>query len=144
MAKEAVEVFRMQVPAGQATPGPPVGVALGPRGLNPGAFCKEFNDRTRNLEGVTVTVELAVYKDKSFKFRVLKPPASVLLKKAASIVKGSGEPNREKVAQVTRAQVEAIAKDKMQDLNTTDPDRAVRQIEGTARSMGIEIVDGPS
>ena len=141
MAKQIVEVFRMQVPAGQATPGPPVGVALGPRSLNPGAFCKDFNDQTRDLQGTIVTVELTVHKDKSFVFRVLQPPMSVLLKKAASIVKGSGVPNKEKVGQVTRAQIEGIAKDKMKDLNTNDLAAAVKQVEGSARSMGIEIVD---
>ena len=131
----------MQVPAGQATPGPPVGVALGPRNLNPGAFCKDFNDQTRDLQGTTVTVELTVYKDKSFKFRVLQPPMSALLKKAAGIVKGSGVPNKEKVAQVTRQQIEGIAKDKMKDMNTDDLAAAVKQVEGSARSMGIEIAD---
>lgn len=141
MAKEIVEVFRMQVPAGQATPGPPVGVALGPRNLNPGAFCKDFNDQTRQMQGTTVTVELTVYKDKSFEFRVLKPPTAILLKKAANIVKGSGVPNKDSVGEVTRTQVESIAKEKMVDLNTDDLACAVRQIEGSARSMGIKIVD---
>jgi len=141
MAKEVVETFRMQVPAGQATPGPPVGVALGPRSVNPGAFCKEFNDRTRDLQGVTVTVEMSIFKDRSFEFRVLGPPAAVLIKRAANIVKGSGTPNTEKVGQVTRAQVEDIAKQKMKDLNTDNLAGAVRQIEGTARSMGITVVD---
>ena len=141
MAKEIVEVFRMQVPAGQATPGPPVGVALGPRNLNPGLFCKDFNDRTRQMQGTTVTVEVTVYKDKSFGFRVLKPPTAFLLKKAANIVKGSGVPNKDSVGEVTRAQVKSIAKEKMADLNTDDPACAVRQIEGSARSMGIKIVD---
>jgi large subunit ribosomal protein L11 len=141
MAKEVIEKFRMQIPAGQATPGPPVGVAMGPRSLNPGLFCKAFNEQTRDLQGTTVTVELTVYKDKTFTFVVLKPPASVLLKKAAGIVQGSGVPNKEKVGKVTHAQVEAIAKEKMVDLNTKDVAKAVKQIEGTARSMGIEIVD---
>ena len=141
MAKEIVEMFRMQVPAGQATPGPPVGVAMGPRSLNPGAFCKDFNDQTRDLQGTTVTVELTVYKDKSFTFRVLQPPMAVLLKKAAGIVKGSGVPNKEKVAQITRQQAEGIAKDKMKDMNTDNLASAVKQVEGSARSMGIEIVD---
>lgn len=141
MAKEIVEVFRIQVPAGQATPGPPVGVALGPRNLNPGAFCKDFNDQTRQMQGTTVTVELTVYKDKSFEFRVLKPPTAILLKKAANIVKGSGVPNKDSVGEVTRTQVESIAKEKMVDLNTDDLACAVRQIEGSARSMGIKIVD---
>jgi len=141
MAKEVVEVFRMLVPGGQATPGPPVGVAMGPRSLNPGLFCKDFNERTRDLQGVPVTVELTVYKDKSFSFIILKPPASVLLKKAAGIVKGSGVPNKEKVGKVTRAQIEAIAKEKMADLNTKDLAQAAKQVEGTARSMGIEIVE---
>ena len=141
MAKEIVEMFRMQVPAGQATPGPPVGVAMGPRSLNPGAFCKDFNDQTRDLQGTTVTVELTVFKDKSFTFRVLQPPMAVLLKKAAGIVKGSGVPNKEKVAQITRQQAEGIAKDKMKDMNTDNLAAAVKQVEGSARSMGIEIVD---
>jgi len=141
MAKEVVEVFRMQVVAGQATPAPPVGVALGPRNVNPGAFCKEFNDRTRALQGTTVTVEMTIYRDRSFSFEVLGPPASALLKKAANIVKGSSVPNKEKVAQVTRSQIEAIAKEKMKDLNTRDLAAAVGQLEGTARSMGIDIVD---
>ncbi len=144
MAKEIVEILRMQIPAGQATPGPPVGVALGPRGINPGAFCKEFNDRTRDRQGIAVTAELTIYKDKSFNFTVLRPPASALLKKAANIVKGSGQPSTEKVAQITLADVEAIAKEKMSDLNTSDLACAVKQIEGTARSMGIDITDKPS
>ena len=139
--KEIVEVFRMLVSGGQATPGPPVGVALGPRSLNPGLFCKQFNDRTRDLQGTPVTVELTIYKDKTFTFVVLGPPASVLLKKADSIVKGSAVPNKDKVGSVTRAQLEAIAKEKMRDLNTKDLQAAARQIEGTARSMGIEIKD---
>jgi large subunit ribosomal protein L11 len=141
MAKEVVEVFRMQVPAGQATPGPPVGVALGPRNVNPGAFCKDFNDQTRNLQGVTVTVEMTIYRDRSFNFVVLGPPAAVMLKRAAGIVKGSGVPNKEKVGTVTRAQLEEIAKEKMKDLNATDLAAAVKQIEGTARSMGLEVAD---
>jgi large subunit ribosomal protein L11 len=137
--KEVVEVFRMQIPAGQATPGPPVGVALGPRNVNPGAFCKEFNDRTRELQGSTVTVEMTIFKDKSFEFVVLQPPAAVLLKRAANIVQGSGVPNREKVGKITREQLEGIAKEKMKDLNTKDVAMAARQLEGTARSMGIEV-----
>jgi large subunit ribosomal protein L11 len=141
MAKQVIEMFRMQVPGGQATPGPPVGVALGPRGVNPGAFCKDFNDQTRDLQGTVVTVEMTVHKDKSFAFRVISPPASVLLKKAASIVKGSGVPNKEFVGELTRAQVESVAKQKMKDLNTKDLDQAVRQMEGTARSMGLKIVE---
>jgi len=141
MAKQIVEMFRMQVPAGQATPGPPVGVALGPRSLNPGAFCKDFNDRTRELQGTVVTVELTVYKDKSFDLRVLRPPMAVLLKKAANVVKGTGTPSKEMVGSITREQAEAIAKEKMGDLNTTNLAQAVKQVEGSARSMGIEIVD---
>ena len=139
MAKEIVEMFRMQVPAGQATPGPPVGVAMGPRSLNPGLFCKDFNDQTRDLQGTTVTVELTVYKDKTFTFRVLQPPMSVLLKKAANIVKGSGVPNKDKVGKITRQQVEAIAQEKMADLNSIDLDGACKVIEGTCRSMGVEV-----
>ena len=139
--KELVEVFRMQVPGGQATPGPPVGVALGPRNVNPGAFCKEFNDRTRDLQGTPCTVEVRIYRDRSFDFDVLGPPASVLLKRAANIVKGSGEPSKEKVGAVTRAQLEAIAREKLNDMNTGDLGAAVKQLEGTARSMGIEITE---
>jgi large subunit ribosomal protein L11 len=139
MAKEIVERFRMQVPAGQATPGPPVGVALGPRNVNPGAFCKQFNDQTRDLQGTPVTVEMIIFRDRSFDFNVLGPPASVLLKRAANIVKGSGEPNREKVGSVTGAQLEEIAKEKMKDLNADSLEAAVKQLEGTARSMGIVI-----
>ncbi len=141
MAKELLETFRMQVPGGKATPGPPVGVAMGPRGLNPGLFCKNFNDRTRDLQGTIVTVEFKVYKDKTFEFTVLLPPASVLLKKAAGIVKGSGVPNKEKVGKITRAQLEAVAKEKMPDLNTKNLAQAIKQIEGSARSMGIEIIE---
>jgi large subunit ribosomal protein L11 len=141
MAKQVIEMFRMQVPGGQATPGPPVGVALGPRGVNPGAFCKDFNDQTREFQGMPVTVEMTVYKDKSFSFRVLSPPAAVLLKKAASIVKGANAPNKETVGEITRAQLEDVAKQKMKDLNTQDLAQAVRQMEGSARSMGLKIVD---
>ncbi|MFO7898514.1 MAG: 50S ribosomal protein L11 [Planctomycetota bacterium] len=104
MAKQVVETFRMQVPAGQATPGPPVGVALGPRNVNPGAFCKEFNDRTQTLQGVTVTVEMRIYRDRSFDFDVLGPTTAGMLKQAANIVVGSGEPNREKVARISEDQ----------------------------------------
>lgn len=143
MAKQVVETFRMQVPAGQATPGPPVGVALGPRNVNPGAFCKEFNDRTQTLQGVTVTVEMRIYRDRSFDFDVLGPTTADMLKQAANIVVGSGEPNREKVARISEDQLEEIARQKMEHLNTNDLDGAVKQIEGTARSMGIEIGEGP-
>jgi len=131
----------MQVAAGQATPGPPVGVALGPRNVNPGAFCKEFNDRTRDLQGTPVTVEITIYKDRSFDFAVLGPPASVLLKKAANIVKGSGEPNKAPVGEITRAQLEDIAKQKLTTQNASDLAGAIKQVEGTARSMGIRVVD---
>ncbi len=144
MAKLIVETFRMQVPGGQATPGPPVGVALGPRNVNPGAFCKEFNDKTQNYQGMPVTVELTIYRDRSFDFEVLGPSTAALLKQAASVVVGSGEPNREKVGRISKEQAVEIATQKMEFLNTKDIDSALRQVEGTARSMGIDITDAPA
>ncbi|NPV88836.1 50S ribosomal protein L11 [Coprothermobacteraceae bacterium] len=141
MAKKIVAQFRLLLPAGKATPAPPVGPALGQRGVNIMEFIKRFNAASANLGDVLVPVDVTVYADKSFTFVVRTPPVAVLLKKAAKVEKGSGEPNKNKVGKVTRAQVEEIAKQKMKDLNTEDLAAAMRMVEGTARSMGIEIVD---
>jgi len=129
------------LPAGKATPAPPVGPALGQRGVNIMEFIKRFNAATASMGDVLVPVDVTVFADKSFTFEVRTPPASFLLKKAAKVEKGSGEPNKVSVGKVTRAQVEEIAKQKMKDLNTEDLEAAVRIIEGTARSMGIQVVD---
>jgi|UniRef100_A0A7V3KML9 large subunit ribosomal protein L11 len=140
--KEVVAQVRLQLPAGQATPAPPVGPALGQHGINLMQFVKEFNDRTRNLQGLVVPVIVTVYKDRSFTFEVKTPLASELLKKAAGIVKGSGEPNKVKVGKVKKSDIRKIAELKMKDLNANDIEAAMRIIEGTARSMGIEVVEG--
>ena len=140
MAKKVIAQIKLQVTAGKANPSPPIGPALGQHGVNIMDFCKAFNARTANDEGMIIPVVLTVYQDKSFAFITKTPPAAVLLKKAAGIAKGSGEPNTEKVGKVTRAQVEDIAKTKMVDLNATDLENACRIIEGTARSMGLEVV----
>jgi large subunit ribosomal protein L11 len=140
MAKEITAKVKLQCPAGQATPAPPVGPALGAHGVNIGAFVKEFNDKTKDKVGLIIPVEITVYKDRSFDFVMKSPPASVLLIKAAKIEKGSGNVGHEDaVGKVTRAQVEEIAKMKLKDLNARDLDHACRIIAGTARSMGIEI-----
>jgi len=140
--KEVVAQVRLQLPAGQATPAPPVGPALGQHGVNLMQFVKEFNDKTRNLQGLVVPVIVTVYKDRSFTFEVKTPLASELLKKAAGIVKGSGEPNKVKVGKVKKSDIRKIAELKMKDLNANDIEAAMRIIEGTARSMGIEVVEG--
>lgn len=129
----------MQIPAGQANPAPPVGPALGQQGVNIMQFCKEFNAATQSQAGLVIPVVITVYQDKSFTFITKSPPAATLLKRAAGIAKGSAIPNRDKVGKVTRAQLEEIAKTKEKDLNAKDMDQAVRLIEGTARSMGIEV-----
>jgi len=134
-------VVKLQIPAGQATPAPPVGPALGQHGVNIMDFCKAFNAATKGKEGDIIPVLLTIYDDRSFKYILKTPPTAVLLKKAANIVKGSGTPNKEKVGKVTRKQVEEIAKIKMPDLNTDDLAMAVRVVEGSARSAGIEVVD---
>jgi large subunit ribosomal protein L11 len=139
MAKKIIAYIKLQVPAGQANPSPPIGPALGQHGVNIMEFCKAFNARTQGQEGMITPVVLTVFADRSFTFVTKTPPASVLLKKAAQIAKGSPVPNRDKVGTVTRAQVEEIAKLKMPDLNTDTLQAAVRIIEGTARSMGLEI-----
>ena len=139
MAKKITGQIKLQIPAGQATPAPPVGPALGQAGLNIMDFCKAFNARTQQQQGLIIPVVITVYADRSYSFITKTPPASVLLLKAAGLQKGSGEPNRNKVGKVTRAQVEEIANTKMPDLNASDLDAAVRIVSGTARSMGIEV-----
>ncbi len=141
MAKKIVGYIKLQIPAGQASPSPPVGPALGQQGVNIMEFVKAFNAKTADQAGMIIPVLITVYADRSFSFVLKTPPASVLLKKAAGVEKGSGVPNRDKVGKVTRAQVEEIAKTKMPDLTAADLNAAMRTIEGTARSMGIEIVD---
>jgi large subunit ribosomal protein L11 len=140
MAKKVTGIIKLQVPAGQANPAPPVGPALGQHGLNIMQFCNQFNEATKDRAGLILPVVITVYKDKSFTFIMKTPPAAVLLKKAASLAKGSPEPNREKVGTVTIAKVKEIAELKMPDLNASSVEAAVKIIEGTARSMGIEIV----
>jgi len=139
MAKEIALKIKLQAPGGQATPAPPIGPALGQRGVNIGQFVSQFNERTKQLNGTIVPVVITVYMDKSFTFEVKSPPAAVLLKQAAEIAKGSSTPNKEKVAKVTPEQIRKIAETKLKDLNAYDLDGAVKIIEGTARSMGIEI-----
>ena len=141
MAKQVTAKIKLHVPGGQATPAPPVGPALGQHGVNIGEFVQRFNERTREAQGMTIPVEITVYKDRTFDFITKSPPASVLLKRAAEIAKGSGVPNREKVGKVTRAQVREIASTKTKDLTAATMEAAERIIEGTARSMGIEIVE---
>lgn len=141
MAKKVVAVIKLQCPAGKATPAPPVGPALGQHGVNIMAFTKEFNEKTANQAGLIIPVEISVYEDRSFTFVLKTPPAAVLLKKAAGIESGSGEPNKKKVAKVTRDKVREIAELKMRDLNAASLEAAMRMIEGTARSMGIEVIE---
>ena len=141
MAKKVVKLVKLQVPAGKATPAPPVGPALGQAGVNIMAFVKDFNERTAQQSGLIIPVEITVFEDRSFTFVTKTPPAAVLLKKAAGIETASGEPNKKKVAKLPRAKAMEIAQSKMADLNATDIEAATRMIEGTARSMGIEIVD---
>jgi len=141
MAKKVAAVIKLQIPAGKANPAPPVGPALGQQGVNIMAFCKEFNAATQGQAGMVIPVVITVFNDKSFTFITKSPPAAALLKQAAGLAKGSAVPNREKVGKVTRAQILEIARAKLKDLNTTQEDRAMRIIEGTARNMGIEVVD---
>ena len=139
MAKEEIVRIKLQAPGGQATPAPPIGPALGQHGVNIGQFVSQFNERTKDLNGIIVPVVITMYKDKSFSFEVKSPPAAVLLRQAAEIAKGSGIPNKEKVGKVTRKQVRKIAERKFKDLNAYDLDQAEKIIAGTARSMGVEI-----
>ena len=139
MGKKVKTQIKLFCPGGQANPAPPVGPALGQHGLNIMEFCKKFNDQTKDRQGLTLPVVISVYEDRSFSFIIKSPPASVLLKRAAGIAKGSGNPKAEKVGKVTMDQVKEIAKEKMQDLNATDMDNAVLIIKGSARSMGIEV-----
>ena len=141
MAKKVARVVKLQVPAGKATPAPPVGPALGQAGVNIMAFVKDFNERTAKQAGLIIPVEITVFEDRSFTFITKTPPAAVLLKKAAGIEKASGEPNKVKVAKLPRAKAREIAESKMPDLNAASIEAATSMIEGTARSMGIEIID---
>ncbi|MCH2118787.1 MAG: 50S ribosomal protein L11 [Pirellulales bacterium] len=141
MAKQIMGQAKFQVPGGQATPAPPVGTSLGKFGINLGQFVQQFNDRTKEFNGTPIPVVVSVYSDRSFDFITKSPPAAALLKQAAGVVKGSGVPNKDKVGKVSVAQVEEICKAKMNDLNASDMDSARRLIEGTARSMGIEVED---
>ncbi len=140
MAKKVTGQIKLQIPGGKATPAPPVGPALGQHGLNIMEFCKTFNERTKTMEGSIIPVIITVYADRTYTFITKTPPASEMLKKAAGIIKGSGEPNRNKVGKVTEKQIEEIAKTKLPDLNANSLDAAVQIIRGTARSMGLEIV----
>ena len=141
MAKKVSAVVKLQIPAGKANPAPPVGSILGPHGVNIMGFCKEFNEKTKDQPGMIIPAEITIYEDRSFSFILKTPPAAVLLKKAAGLEKASDNPLRNKVGQVTRAQVQEIAELKMPDLNASDIESAMRIIEGSARSMGIVVVD---
>ena len=141
MAKKVIGTVRLQIPAGAANPAPPVGPALGSQGVNIMAFCKDFNAKTQDKAGLVIPVVITVYADRSFTFIMKSPPASALLKRAAGLAKGSGVPNREKVGKVTRAQVREIAKLKQQDLNASSEEAAMRMVEGTARSMGVDVIE---
>ena len=141
MAKEIASKIKLQAPGGQATPAPPIGPALGQHGVNIGQFVSQFNERTKDMNGTTMPVEITVYADKSFDFIVKSPPAAVLLKQEAGVAQGSGEPNVNKVGTVTKAQVRKISETKFEDLNAYSLDQADKIIEGTARSMGIDVVE---
>ena len=141
MAKKVKAVVKLQIPAGKANPAPPVGTALGPHQINIMGFCKEYNARTQSMMGSIIPVEITIFTDQTFSFITKTSPASDLLRKAAGVDKGSGEPNRDKVGKVTRSQIREIAETKMKDLNAVDVEGAMRQIEGSARSMGILIED---
>jgi len=141
MAKKVVEVLKLQIPAGKANPSPPVGPALGQRGINIMEFCKAFNEKTKDMMGYTIPVEITVYSDRSFTFITKQPPVTDFLKKAAGITKGSSNPLKDKVGKITKAQLKEIAEKKMPDLNTDDLEAAMKTIAGSAKSMGIEIVD---
>lgn len=140
MAKEVIAQIKLYVPAGQANPAPPVGPALGQHGINIMGFCKAFNEATKGREGLILPAIISVYKDKSFDFILKSPPSSVLIKKAANLAKASGTAGKEKIGSITKKQVEEIAKTKMEDLNTNNIEKAKKIVEGTAKSMGIEVV----
>lgn len=140
MAKEIKSIVKLQIQAGKATPAPPVGPSLAPHGINIAEFCQRFNDATKNQAGFVIPVEIIVYVDRTYDFKLKQPLASELLKKAAGIEKGSGEPNKTKVGKITKSQLKEIAQKKMPDLNTSDIEKAMKIIEGTAKNMGIEIV----
>jgi len=139
--KKLKAIVRVQIPASQATPAPPVGPALAPQGINIKEFCDRFNEATKNQAGFTIPVRVKIYEDRSFDLEIKGPPVSELLKKAAGIEKGSGEPDKKKVGKITKAQLKEIAQKKLPDLNTKDIEKAMKIIEGTAKNMGIEIVD---
>ena len=141
MAKKLTAVVKLQLPAGKATPGPPVGSSLGPHGINIPAFTKEFNEKTAQQAGLIIPVIISIYADRSFTFILKTPPAPVLIKKACKIESGSGKPNKEKVAKITKAQLLEIATLKQSDLNASSPEQAAKMIAGTARSMGVEVID---
>jgi len=141
MAKKVVAIVKVQCMAGQATPAPPIGPALGQHGINIMEFCKSYNAKTKDQTGLIVPAIVTIYQDRSFTFEIKTPPAAVLIKKAAGLAKGSGTPNKEKVGQISRAQVEEIARSKMPDLNTASLEAACRMIAGTARSMGVQVID---
>ncbi|MEL6398764.1 MAG: 50S ribosomal protein L11 [Cyanobacteria bacterium P01_A01_bin.70] len=141
MAKKVVALIKLAIPAGKANPAPPIGPALGQHGVNIMAFCKEYNAKTSDKVGLVVPVEISVFEDRSFTFILKTPPASVLIKKAIGIEKGSGQPNKEKVGSITRSQIKEIAETKMPDLNANDIEAAMRIVEGTARNMGVTVAD---
>ncbi|HEY9669676.1 MAG TPA: 50S ribosomal protein L11 [Coleofasciculaceae cyanobacterium] len=141
MAKKVVAMIKLALPAGKANPAPPVGPALGQHGVNIMAFCKEYNAKTADQAGMIVPVEISVFEDRSFTFILKTPPASVLIQKAAGIPKGASQPNKQKVGKITRAQLQEIAQTKMPDLNANDIEAAMKIVEGTARNMGVSIVD---
>jgi large subunit ribosomal protein L11 len=142
MAKKIKTIVKLQIPAGKATPAPPVGTALGPHGLNLGEFCTKFNAATKNMGDDIVPLDLTIYEDRTYSMKLKTPPASNLLMKDAGITKGSGKPLSEKIGKVKKSQVRAIAERKMPDLNTTDVEAAMRSISGTARQMGLEVIEG--
>jgi len=139
MAKHIKSIVKIQVKGGEASPAPPIGPSLAEHGINIGEFCQKFNDATQDKKGSKIPVEITVYEDRSYDFRLKQPLASDLIKKAAGIEKGSGEPNRKKVAKITKGQIEEITKQKLEDLNTNNLEQAAKIIEGTARSMGVEV-----
>jgi len=139
MPRKPKAIVKLQIPAGKATPAPPIGPTLAPHGLNLSDFCQKFNDMTKNQAGFIIPVEITIYEDRSYELKLKQPPASELLKKAAGIEKGSGVPNKTKVAKITKSQLKEIAQKKMPDLNTSDVEQAMKIIEGTAKNMGIEV-----